>query len=463
MTPLEIAVLLLNLLALSLFLQQEGQLKLGGKIVTFGTLVLGVILLIQETYRWQIYPALVVAFVLPVLAFRAKRLPHEGKLLVAGGYFLLAGSLAACWLMPVFSLPIPSGPYAIGTDTRVWTRQETPGTLASDNQARKIVVQFWYPAAEGATGPIAPYRDADAGTLLTKYLRLVKTHARIGAQVGNSRQKFPVVLFSPLWNSGRSPYAVFYEMLASHGFIVAAVEHVPDFPRDADELESPEQMYKLDARATRRALDLQFVLDRITDLDRTDSRNLFTNRIDLTRVGAFGHSFGGAASVEACHLDKRFKSAVNLDGAVYGTIGDDGTPQPIFYFLSDGLRDVAPLLNSKNKDVHDNGLMEKLDRDRKTKWLHEYGGYYLRIPDSVHLDFTDRPLYSRIMRVTKTSGLDHKFEEEVYNNYVLAFFEKTLNGKDEPLLSKMPSPYPTVLFFAYPSSSAPYDPYSVSK
>jgi len=463
MTPLEIAVLLLDLLALSLFLQQKGQPRLGGKILALGIPLLGIFLLIQETYRWQIYPAVLVAFVLPILAFRGKPLPRAGKLLVASGYFLLVGSLAACRLMPVFSLPTPSGPYAIGTDTRVWTRQEMPGIPASENQARKIVVQFWYPAAQGAIGSAAPYRDADAGTLLTKYLRLVKTHAKVGAQVDGSQRKFPVLLFSPLWNSGRSPYAVFYEMLASHGFIVAAVEHVLDFPRDADELESPEQMYKLDARATRRALDLQFVLDKITDLNSSDNKNLFTDRIDLARVGAIGHSFGGAASVEACYLDKRFKSAVNLDGGVYGTVGDAGTPQPVFYFLSDGLRDVAPLLNSKDKDVHDNGLMEKLDRDRKTKWLHEYGGYYLRIPDSVHLDFTDRPLYSRIRRLTKTSGLEPKFEEEVYNNYILAFFEKTLNGKDEPLLNKMPSPYPSVLFFAYPSSSAPYDPYSVSK
>jgi len=463
MTPLEIAVLLLNLLALSLFLQQKGQPKLGGKTVALGIFLLGVLLLIQETYRWQMYPAALVAFVLPILVFRGKPLPRAGKLLVASGYFLLVGSMAACWLMPVFSLPTPSGPYAIGTDTRVWTRQEMPGTPASENQSRKIVVQFWYPAAQGAIGPVAAYRDADAGTLLTKYMRLVKTHAKIGTQVDSSQRKFPVLLFSPLWNSGRSPYAVFYEMLASHGFIVAAVEHVPDFPSDADALESPEQMYALDARATRRALDLQFVLDKITGLNSSDNKSLFTGRIDLTRVGALGHSFGGAASVEVCYLDRRFKSAVNLDGGVYGTVGDAGTPQPVFYFLSDGLRDVAPLLNSENKDVHDNGLMEKLDRDRKTKWLHEYGGYYLRIPDSLHLDFTDRPLYSRIRRLTKTSGLEPKFEEEVYNNYLLAFFEKTLNGKDEPLLNKMPSPYPTVLFFAYPSSSAPYDPYSVSK
>jgi len=54
-------------------------------------------------------------------------------------------------------------------------------------------------------------------------------------------------------------------------------------------------MYKLDARATRRALDLQFVLDKILTSIAGDNTSLFTGRIDLTRVGALGHSFGGAA------------------------------------------------------------------------------------------------------------------------------------------------------------------------
>jgi pimeloyl-ACP methyl ester carboxylesterase len=460
MTSMEIALVLLDVLSLSLLLRQNGPFNQASKVLAISSSLLGAALMYCETLRWQIYPAVLVALILGSLSLRRGPISLTGKMPTVGGYFLVMGSLAACSLMPIFSLPTPSGPHAIGTDTRVWTRSEVSGSPASANAARRIVVQLWYPAAAGQTGPIAPYRDAEAGTLLTKYMRLVKTHAKSGVQVDTSQQKFPVLLFSPLWNSGRSPYTFFYEMLASHGFIVAAVEHVPDYDRSADDFETLAQMHELDARATRRALDLQFVLDRITELNASDPGKLFTGKFDLDRVGVLGHSFGGAASVEACYLDKRFKSAVNLDGAVYGAVAYAGTPQPIFYFLSDGLRDVTPLLNSKNKDERDNGLMEQLDRDRKIKWLHQYGGYYLRIPNSLHLDFTDRPLFSRIKRFTKTSGLDPAFEEEVYDNYVLAFFERTLNGKDEPLLDRSPSPYPTVLFFSYPNANAPFDPYS---
>lgn len=463
MTPIESLFVLLDVLALSLFLRSKGRPAFPGRLVGFFAALLGLVLLWRELSRWQMYPAILVAIAVAIAAARSKELSVFGKIASACGYFLALGSLTAGFLMPIFKLPAPTGSFAIGTNTRIWTRVESAGSPPGSGGARKIVVQFWYPAEAGQSGALAPYRDAQAGTLMTKYMQLVQTHAKIDVQVEGSQQKFPVLLFSPLWNSGRSPYAFFYEELASHGFIVAAVEHLPDFPREADELETMEQIHELDVRATKRALDLQYVLDRVTELNRDDPGKLFTGKVDLERVGVLGHSFGGAAAVEVCYLDARFKSAVDLDGAVYGAVGYAGTPQPIFYFLSDGLRDVTPLLNSPNKNDRDVGRMEQLDRDRKIKWLHQYGGYYLRIRDSLHMDFTDRPLYSHIKKFTRTSKLDPKMGEEVYLKYTLAFFEQTLNGKSEPLLQTTPSPYPNVIFLRYPSKDAPYDPYSLSK
>ncbi|HET9801773.1 MAG TPA: hypothetical protein VFP96_00920 [Candidatus Acidoferrum sp.] len=463
MTPIEYLLVLLDVLALSVFLLRKGRIGFAGKILSFAAFSAALAVLIAELPRWQMYPAVFVGIALVLTVFRSSEISWFGKFLAACGYALTLGSLVSACLMPIFKLPTPTGPHAIGTNTRVWYRAEQTEHSGSGSQPRKIVVQFWYPAAIGQSGAFAPYRDAGAGTRMTKYLQLVKTHAKQGAKLDGSQQKFPLLIFSPLWNSGRSPYAFFYEELASQGFIVAAVEHLPDFPREADEIENMEKIGELDSRATKRALDLVFVLDKITELNHADPENLLAGKVDLDRVGVLGHSFGGAASVEACYLDKRFKSAVDLDGAVYGAVGYASTPQPIFYFVSDGLRDIAPLLNSPNKDDRDDGIMEQLDRDRKIKWLHQYGGYYLRVRNSLHLDFTDRPRYSRIKRLTMTSKLDPKMEEEVYLKYTLAFFEQTLNGKDEPLLRTTPSHYPDVIFLRYPSADAPYDPYSLSK
>src|SRR5262249_21368780 len=59
--------------------------------------------------------------------------------------------------------------------------------------------------------------------------------------------------------------------------------------------------------------DIRFVLE---ELNRVASRLPFSGRLDFTRVGAFGHSFGGIAAAHACQTDQRIKACLNQDGAV---------------------------------------------------------------------------------------------------------------------------------------------------
>lgn len=42
----------------------------------------------------------------------------------------------------------------------------------------------------------------------------------------------------------------------------------------------------------------------------------FAGHLDLSHVGAFGHSFGGIAAAHARQLDRRFKACLNEDGLV---------------------------------------------------------------------------------------------------------------------------------------------------
>src|SRR5580658_1115893 len=51
--------------------------------------------------------------------------------------------------------------------------------------------------------------------------------------------------------------------------------------------------------------DDEFVLDKLQQ----NNEGWFSNRLDMNSVGAFGHSFGGAASTNLLGLDPRVKSA----------------------------------------------------------------------------------------------------------------------------------------------------------
>ncbi|MEI0739748.1 hypothetical protein VQ056_29130 [Paenibacillus sp. JTLBN-2024] len=45
---------------------------------------------------------------------------------------------------------------------------------------------------------------------------------------------------------------------------------------------------------------------------------MFSGRLDLNKVGMFGHSFGGATAAQMLLADGRVKAALNMDGTLYG-------------------------------------------------------------------------------------------------------------------------------------------------
>ncbi|WP_242432691.1 hypothetical protein [Streptomyces sp. Root1310] len=129
-----------------------------------------------------------------------------------------------------------------------------------------------------------------------------------------------------------------------------------------------------------RAADLRFVLDQLTVLERGGNPDAegsplprgLRGTLDLTRVGAFGHSRGGAASAAVMYLDERVRAGIDLDGALDGPVVEHGLDLP---FL---LMDTA---------VHD-GLNE--DGSWPPFWAHLSDWHRcLRLADADHNSFTD--------------------------------------------------------------------------
>jgi dienelactone hydrolase len=80
-----------------------------------------------------------------------------------------------------------------------------------------------------------------------------------------------------------------------------------------------------------KAADVAFLADRLADLGAGDP---FAGRLDLDRLAAVGHSFGGAAVLQWCHDDRRCGAAVNLDGALWTDVGRIGVPRPVLQILA---------------------------------------------------------------------------------------------------------------------------------
>jgi dienelactone hydrolase len=148
---------------------------------------------------------------------------------------------------------------------------------------------------------------------------------------------------------------VFYESLlcevASRGYVVAALWHpystqVVAFP-DGTVLwgnaaggmggaPADEQQARLERLGLVWAADQRFVLDRLAVWN--DQHERLRGRLDLERVGTFGHSLGGAAAAQAARDDGRIDAAINLDGAMFGSVTTEGSRVP--FLLLHGERPV---------------------------------------------------------------------------------------------------------------------------
>jgi dienelactone hydrolase len=256
-----------------------------------------------------------------------------------------------------------------------------------------VRVVAWYPAVNGATGDTAPYlREGLAearsfATLLRQpeaaldYLAETRTHV-IADAPPRTGEPLPVLVFSHGYTAIASSYTALLEDLASHGYAVLSVVHPYEAMaatlsdgRVVTILDGQKQMRKAirdvlgewgkedetmaavtaakdEAEALRlmrgylnaipittAALkrwvdDTILVTDRLVALPAGPAGRL-ASRLDLKRIGAFGHSMGGVASAAFCAADRHCAAALNLDGIPqYGTLLDTPINRPFLMVYS---------------------------------------------------------------------------------------------------------------------------------
>jgi predicted dienelactone hydrolase len=238
------------------------------------------------------------------------------------------------------------------------------------------------------------------------------------------------------------------EDLVSHGYIVAALDHTYGaiftvFPdgrvalqnRDALPSDVPDDEYERAAELLVNVwtADLKYLLDSVADMHAGIIDSPLTGAVDLSHVGVFGHSTGGGTTVEFCALDDRCTAALGMDTWLL-PVSDDvieaGIPQPFMFMHSEGW----------TQDEHWDQFME----------------FYPNLPGAVysfaiegtrHYDFTDIPLLSALAPALDLKGpLDGERVVTIVNAYTLAFFNQTLKGNSEPLLSGTNQEFPEVDF-----------------
>ncbi|KAM6915514.1 platelet-activating factor acetylhydrolase [Xenentodon cancila] len=294
-----------------------------------------------------------------------------------------------------------------------------------------------------------------------------------------SNEKCPVVIFSHGLGAFRTLYSAICAELASQGFIVASVEHrdqsasatyyfrekteeekekhnLPKSPAAAQSDLMTEWMYYRalqrgesefplrNKQVKQRADECILALNKLIEINsgaavqnvlktRFDWSTL-ENSMDLCRIAAMGHSFGGATVIEVLCKEVKFKCGVALDAWMF-PLDDEifrQVKQPLFFINSEKFQWAGNI-----------SRMRKLDSAVIQRKM-------ITIRGTVHQSFPDFTFLTGnwIGKLMKLKGeIDPQVAIDLCNKATLAFlqrhlgFEKNFNqwdplidGKDENLI-----------------------------
>jgi dienelactone hydrolase len=345
-------------------------------------------------------------------------------------------------------LPEPTGPSPVGTTSLYLKDVSRPDPWAAGVKARELMASLWYPATP-SDGRRARYMTpAESELQLTSRgitgvpqdaLSTVRTNAISDATPAGGQRSLPLVVLSPGFTNSRSALTALAEDLASHGYVVAGIDHTYEsfataFPdgrvTTALAREAPRRGPGFWEKVVAgRAADVSFVLGELTGAYRAWPG---AGLIDPSRIAMAGHSAGGAAAIAAMLADSRIRAGIDMDGSTHARIPDRGLSRP-FLFLG----------KQSNYTPGGEGAVTTWERDwkRLTGWKR-----WLVVAGAIHASFTDLGLLADQVGIDVGAGLPGARSLDITRAYVRAFFDQHLRKKPQALLDQ-PSPrYPEVTF-----------------
>ncbi len=209
---------------------------------------------------------------------------------------------------------------------------------------RSIPVDVWYPVDPGTSGAAEP-----TSLPLAPGIGLDSEVAVENLPVSDRRDQ-PLVIFSHGYEGINKQSVDLMETLASHGFVVAAPEHV------GNSQSAPGDPF--DVAAANRVPDVSFLIDTMTAKHR-EAADPFAGRLDEEHVSVVGHSFGAmtaigtAAGWAGAEPDPRVVAIVAVSGVIDGELQQDDRSGPNAGFRSSQLEgvEIPVLLMGGTEDV----------------------------------------------------------------------------------------------------------------
>jgi dienelactone hydrolase len=422
-------------------------------ILAVTTLAAAVSHLVVEHPRWQLLPLyLATAGVTAgglVTGIRSAS-PQPRRTFAATNLVLVVVAGLLAWALPVTTLPAPDGPHAVGTVTFSWVEPEREERYGAEpGEPRELVAQVWYPADRAAPVDPAPWveqadrfgaaaaRELALPSFALGHLGLIHSHATEdveGAAAADGSR--PLLVYSHGWRGFRSIHSTLLESLASHGYVVAAVDHTYGslasvFPDG--------RVLPLDPQALPQGVAVEVREDAGEQLVSTFARDVESlleqlevglppevmATVDLERLGLLGHSTGGGATILACSWIPGCAAVVGFDPWVEH-VPDD--------LIGAGLE--IPLLSLRSEEWIGDA------NDKRLRRLHagtDAPEGLVAMAGVEHRDFTLLPMLSPLAQQVGFSGpTPGAVTHDIVEAWTLRFFDHHLRARGADPLDHPP-------------------------
>jgi len=409
---------------------------------------------------------------------RSRKVSRRRKLaLVALGLVVSGIATVGAILWRGIPCPSPTGQHHVGRTSYHLIDASRPEIFSDDpDDVRELMITVHYPADKATRAPRAPYADAALARCFSQafhipsfVLSLVHSHALETPPCQTRDGGLPVVIFSPGLGAPPLVYTATLEDLASHGFVVVSVSHpysiavtaFPDGrvvrsneaglaaaaslnePGDSQAIAAPQE----DVGAVC-VNDVRFVLDELGRLNREDE--LLAGRLNLSAVGIFGHSLGGATAARTVQIDARFRAGINMDGTDFGVTAGTGISRPMMWLSSQihNFDDAAPANARQTRAAfaeawrtYEKRTNELLQKSADGSRAVVRGTAHLTFASDVTLVASTWP-WSWLVRGMDLGTIPGRRAVLVVDACIVAFFQRHLQGQSPPLLNDLAREFP---------------------
>lgn len=354
-------------------------------------------------------------------------------------------------LFSTSGLPERTGPHGVGT-----TQLKVRPPERSNHSGRSITVQLWYPIDKDA-------KTASRTSLMGRIRRLLHVswaEARHGSPLAVAPAKLPLITYVPGANGRHDDNTFTLANLASHGFILAAIDDpfreaittVSDAALDG----ADDPLAGLCAQRIRCGVDTaSALLDGLEALSHHGTDCTWAKRLDLRQVGILGYALGGVVAAQTALADPRYSVAANLDGTL-----DTDVPlvrAPYLLMLSDVSAPAAENAHLDDSDGESESPPQKIDACREAQQqatLPE--SHVIEVAGTKREHFSDRLMLPSAFARARHRAANFRRIRAIIDSYTVAFFSTYLRGAPHPLMCVRHSPYAEVRFINSPQVHGPW-------